>query len=309
MIPGAGHLSIRIFAEAGGARVETSAPAPLPFDRLLRGRPADEAARLVPLLFNICGAAQGLCARAALGLAPDPEAPARVRAETLREHALKLCIELPGILGTAPDPAAPAAMQDAEAAAAHLFGGPVPADVDALRAWAARGETAPARALAALLDWPETWARTAAPAVSPLETWPGPEEARENSVLSRMAAASLTAEALARRGAGPATRFIARLEEAARLLADAPDPLRRAAPFAAAEAARGTMLMRATVAEDGTVASADRRSPTDFALAPGGALHQALSALPEGAQAEPVARAAVALIDPCLPWTLEMGHA
>ena len=312
MIPASGRLEIRLIPEGAALRARIDAPAPLPFERLLKGRKAEEAARLVPLLFNVCAAAQGACARAAFGLKQAQGAAAGVRAETLRAHALKLCLELPTLLGQAPDPSGPAATADPDAGRAALFGGALPDGWDALRDWAEAGRTAPARALAALLDWPEEWGRSAplrAFDAAEAPDWSAPGQggrAVENSVLARMARAPLTSASLAARGPGPATRAAALLEEAAQLLhaLDAPDPVTRAAPFAAAEAGRGTMVMQAELDAEGRVAGARRLSPTDFALAPGGALETALAALPPGPAADPVARAAIALVDPCIPWSL-----
>ncbi|MGG7567711.1 hypothetical protein ACQ5SO_16290 [Rhodovulum sp. DZ06] len=329
MIPGAGRLAVHAAVTGGRVALRLEAPAPLPFGRLVRGKRPAEAARLAALLFNVCAAAQEGGARAALGLPQDPAAAEKLRAETSREHALKLAVELPQILGHAPDPAAPAAMARGGDAARRALFGPsgAPRDVEALALWAGWGETAAARAMGALLQWPEAWGRGGAAPLDPSAPvdWPGagapagqggrPVEA---SVLTRQAEAPLVRELLALRGPCPATRFAARLVEADALLSGhapairAPGPApQAAAPHAAAEAARGTMLMRAALGDDGRVAAFSRATPTDFALAPGGALEAALSAIPTdpAAPQEAVARAALALIDPCLPWTLSLSGA
>lgn len=70
---------------------------------LLRGRDADEAVRLVPLLFALCGRAQGRAAQLALAAArggehaaaPDPA----IRREALREHLWRWLLDLPLLLG------------------------------------------------------------------------------------------------------------------------------------------------------------------------------------------------------------------
>jgi len=69
----------------------------------LRGRPADEAVRLVPLLFALCGKAQGHAAALALAAARGTEReryldPA-VRHEALREHLWRWLLDLPVLLG------------------------------------------------------------------------------------------------------------------------------------------------------------------------------------------------------------------
>jgi len=75
----------------------------------LRGRPADEAVQLVPLIYSLCGQAQGIAARLALtaarGAATARHVDARVAAEAMREHAWKLLVDWPKALGLAPDEA------------------------------------------------------------------------------------------------------------------------------------------------------------------------------------------------------------
>lgn len=75
----------------------------------LRGRPADEAVQLVPLIYSLCGQAQGIAARLALagarGVATAQHVDARVAAEAMREHAWKLLVDWPKALDLAPDEA------------------------------------------------------------------------------------------------------------------------------------------------------------------------------------------------------------
>jgi coenzyme F420-reducing hydrogenase alpha subunit len=85
---------------------------PLAACRILEGKPAAEAVRLVPLLFSVCGRAQGAAAAAACeaarGVAPnDVERVARERAiagECLQEYTWRLLIDLPALLGEAARP-------------------------------------------------------------------------------------------------------------------------------------------------------------------------------------------------------------
>ena len=78
--------------------------------RLLRGQPAEQAVALVPLIYSLCGKAQGIAARVALDAARgDPvetHVDADVLAEAAREHAWKLFIDWPRQLGLDPDEAA-----------------------------------------------------------------------------------------------------------------------------------------------------------------------------------------------------------
>jgi hypothetical protein len=69
----------------------------------LRGRSADEAVRLVPLLFALCGKAQGRAAELALEAARGTQCDAHldsvVQREALREHLWRWLLDLPVLLG------------------------------------------------------------------------------------------------------------------------------------------------------------------------------------------------------------------
>jgi hypothetical protein len=84
-------------------RVASERPALAP---RLRGRPADEAVRLVPLLFALCGKAQGCAAELALAAARGRQCVAHldpaIQAEAMREHLWRWLLDLPPLLGKAP---------------------------------------------------------------------------------------------------------------------------------------------------------------------------------------------------------------
>ena len=69
----------------------------------LRGRAADAAVRMVPLLFALCGKAQGRAAELALaaarGQACAPHLDATIEAEAMREHLWRWLLDLPPLLG------------------------------------------------------------------------------------------------------------------------------------------------------------------------------------------------------------------
>ena len=73
--------------------------------RLLRGRTADQAVQLVPLLFALCGQAQARAAVLALAGARGEECLPRldpdVHREVLREHLWRCLLDLPPLLGEA----------------------------------------------------------------------------------------------------------------------------------------------------------------------------------------------------------------
>lgn len=80
--------------------------------RVLEGRAAEEALRLVPLLFSVCGRAQAVAAAAAADAARGIEADEQTReereraiaAECLHEYVWRLFIDLPALLGEAARP-------------------------------------------------------------------------------------------------------------------------------------------------------------------------------------------------------------
>ena len=88
--------------------------------QVLCGRPADAAVRLVPLLFALCGKAQGHAAALALAAARGEECPARldlaIEQEVMREHLWRWLLDLPPSLGAA-------AMRDEFVAAVGWIGG------------------------------------------------------------------------------------------------------------------------------------------------------------------------------------------
>lgn len=81
-----------------------------PASRLLVGKPVEEALRIVPLLFSICGKAQGIAAQAAWqaarGASADPAATRSselvVAAEAAQEHLWRLLVDWPQLLGLSP---------------------------------------------------------------------------------------------------------------------------------------------------------------------------------------------------------------
>lgn len=95
---------VRLSIETGEVACERPAVA-----RLLRGQPAEQAVALVPLIYSLCGKAQGIAAQAALAAARGNPVAAHVDteawAEAAREHAWKLFVDWPRQLGLAPDEA------------------------------------------------------------------------------------------------------------------------------------------------------------------------------------------------------------
>jgi len=103
--PGCIRIGLEIVAgSVAGVRVESTRPM---LAEALRGRPADAAVGLVPLLFALCGTAQGCAAQLALAAARGEARAAHldpaIEVEALREHLWRWLLDLPPLLGRAPD--------------------------------------------------------------------------------------------------------------------------------------------------------------------------------------------------------------
>ena len=92
-------LTIGLRQLGGRPLVTLSKSGELSAARLLIGRSRAEAMRLVPLVFNLCPAAQSTAAAVAMGLTPEADADLRIAVETLREHVLVMLREWPAALG------------------------------------------------------------------------------------------------------------------------------------------------------------------------------------------------------------------
>lgn len=110
----AGRLDIDLTCRSGSsasARIASSRPRGV--TRMFHGRRPAEVANLVPLVFGVCGMAQGAAAATAceraLGIATSSETR-RIRdslllAETAREHLLRVAMDWPRCMALATDPA------------------------------------------------------------------------------------------------------------------------------------------------------------------------------------------------------------
>ncbi len=105
----AGRVRVRLKIENDVVAAATVACERPDVVAVLRGRPADEAVQLVPLIYSLCGQAQGIAARLALaaarGKGTAAHADGRAAAEAMREHAWKLLVDWPKSLGLVPDEA------------------------------------------------------------------------------------------------------------------------------------------------------------------------------------------------------------
>jgi hypothetical protein len=253
---------------------------------LLTGLPVQEAAVLLPRLFNLCRKAQATAAEMALGLPHATD----TGAEVVRDHLARIFVTLRRAFDLAPlrpDPAGVLGPQGrlprTLADLADWLAGPLPT---------AELGRAVAGSLAAPLG--------AAPVLpAPQDATPG---AFENSPAGRQAGHPLLCAVEADQGRSPLWRYLGLLADLEIARAGAlPPPRRLPDGTALVQAARGVYALRLGQAE-GRVTSVLRRTPTDHQLAPGGALEQVLARLP-GDRPDLAARL-VALHDPCIPVTI-----
>ncbi len=282
-------------------------PAPaLPVAALLAGRPAAEAAALLPRLFGLCRAAQETAARLAFGLDLPPDLAAAGRREILRDHLLKLLLVWPDRFGL-PIATLPADWTDGGPALRRAVFGPAlaPPPTGAGLATFLTSGLGVAPVLAAIAGrFAPGDAAAELPLVTPKSaTRPG---AVDNSVAARQAGHPAMRWIEAGQGRGPLWRAVARLYDIADALAGRLPPPVTSPGRALVASARGLYFVAAEL-RDGRIAGLIRVTPTDHLLAPGGVLDRSLASLPATAQA--LAPLLLDILDPCSPVTLEPQHA
>jgi len=103
-----GCVRLRLAVEAGRVAAVAVASERPRVAEVLRGREADSAVKLVPLLFALCGKAQGRAAELALAAARGRECAAHldpaVQVEVAREHLWRWLLDLPPLLSLPADP-------------------------------------------------------------------------------------------------------------------------------------------------------------------------------------------------------------
>ncbi|MCR8723108.1 hydrogenase expression/formation protein HupK [Frigidibacter sp. ROC022] len=278
-------------------------------EALILGKPVEEAAELLPRLFNLCRTAQKVAARMAFGLPLGPEDAGQVRLEILREHLVRFCLKLPGHFGTGAAPFPDGWQTGGAAARLALFGprGALPETPAELDAFLDAGQGiapvltrvrdcfAPGEACSGHL--PDVDLSNALD-VAPLE----------NSVAGRQARNPVLLAIEERFGRGPFWRVAARAYDAQDCMNGRMPRLVSPRPgVAIVPAARGTYAIAARV-EAGVVTAFHRVTPTDHLLAPGGVLDRSLASLP--ARKAGMAALLLDILDPCSPVRLrELDHA
>lgn len=300
-----GALDLAVSQGPGGLALRISAGPPAPLDALVTGQPASAVAELLPRLFSLCRVAQGLAARLALGLVPEPDSGERLSREILRDHLSRLFVFLPRAAGIAPRPL-PSEGDGAAAVASRIFGpaGRLPPPAD-LAGWLDAGHGLAPLLTRIIALFPPGEAVADLPPARPETAFAG--HAVENSPAARNAVHPLVADMARRFGKGPSWRLAGILADVERCL-DQDLPAPSGGPGqASVPASRGLYSLRADVVE-GRVSALWRRTPTDDMTMPGGVLERSVATLsPTSGNRIPLI---LALADPCVPVNLrEIGHA
>ena len=276
----------------------------LPVSQMLIGKGAEEAAELLPRLFNLCRTAQSLAARAAFGLPLGDQWQDDLRAEIQREHVMKLCLRWPAALNIAAVPLQGGWQSGDLTDQQAILGarGRLPETPDTLSGFlAGNSGIAPVLRAVSQVFGPSVADRKALP-LSTADTMFEPLT-QENSVAARHATHPVMQHVQAQWGRGP---FWSALGVAYDLQAEWQGWLPQAhlaQGYAVVPAARGLYAVRARI-EDGKVAAFARRTPTDHLLAKGGALDQSLTSLPMRNR-DAVASVLLSILDPCHPVKVE----
>jgi hypothetical protein len=269
------------------------APAPLPIEALVLGKPVEQVANLLPRLFNLCGGAQGMGARLAFGL--PMAADDRSRHEILRDHLLKLCIIWPSLLAMKPVPLP----KDITAPGPLILPGP---KVDFFR-WLKAGQGV----AAVLCAIARAFTRGEAVAHLPLMQAETAFDtlAQDNSVAARNASSPAMQTIATRYGRGPFWRAAALIFDLMALLQSPLQPLVCADGTVVVPAARGAYALRAR-SISGLVTGFSRRTPTDHLCAAGGVLQLSLTSLPPSkAHLLPLL---IDILSPCVTVQLPQVH-
>ena len=284
----------------------------------LRGRPAGDVARLVPLLYSLCGRAQGRAAALALAAARGSEQAAHldedVQREVLREHLLRWLLDLPVLLGESALRqeflAATAAVTSGRRAEIGTLLSGSAIDVLCRRLMAAADVVGdaprflpPLNARASLDCWPAL-----DPAFALAPCWQG--AAAETGAIARRANSCRT------RSGAFAARWLARLDElrdwangseevgAGGTASSAPVGAGRGR--ALVETARGVLMHEITL--DGErIVDYVIVAPTEWNFHPDGTLVRWLTGrdASDRGSLEHFAARAVAALDPCVRWELQ----
>ena len=266
---------------------------------LLVGRRCEDALRLVPLIFNLCPAAQGAAAAMAMGIAPAAGTHFAIAFETLREHALVMLRDWPLALDDVPstgDLAGLAALcgnhlHDLEYT---LFCSRAADVLDDFDGWLESNQSRPAKYLAQVRTWPKSSGR--------LATEPDP------TFIGRVIQHPALCRLVKSEGMTLFVRMAARAIEAATLIVEITSGGasirygRTENSGGWAEAARGRLVHDARLCH-GTIEGYRIETPTDSMIGDSAFLQNPLQSAATGPETGRSGRIKIALTcaDPCLP--------
>lgn len=267
-------------SKPGGLRAQGFTP-PLPVAGLIFGKDIQEAAALMPRLFNLCRSAQNAAVRLAFGLPLKCGKVEQVRAEILREHLIKFCCKLPPHFHVAAAPLPKGWQSGTDNVRETLFrpAGSIPQTSNDFMAFL-HSRKGVAATLLHIRDCFEPGAAHSEKLPTVTVENALRATALENSVAGRQAQCPVLRDIETVFGRGPFWRATA-------CAYDAEDSLNEVLPSlvsprpgqAIVTAARDTYAIAASV-EDGIVTKFRRVTPTDHLLARGGILDQVLASLP-----------------------------
>ena len=288
---------------SSAVQIRAVAPDPLPVREMLLGKPVEEAAALLPRLFNLCRVAQATAFGLALDL-PVPEGRA-LRQEIINDHVLRLAVLLPQRLDLPPVPVA--GVDHAELPMVLFGRARFFDDADEFRAFLDSGMgIAPVLSALAGAFAPVDAALAQLPELTDSNVFG--ITALENSAAARRADHPVLRGVEAEHGRGPLWRVLGRVVDVQAVLdGDLPDARQVAPGQAVVPTARGLFALQAAQV-DGVLTDLQRITPTDHMLAAGGMMDITLAALGQGTLDR--ARLVVDSLDPCVHVRLEeVGHA
>ncbi|SEG62169.1 hypothetical protein SAMN04488045_3654 [Thalassococcus halodurans] len=272
-----------------------------PVAAMVLGRPVQDAADLLPRLFNLCRASQDVAVRMAFDLPLADGWEAALSQDIARDHLLKLGVILPQRLGLAP--CVVPSPDLAEMAASLVGDDPFPKTGDGFETFLTS-----ASPLAEMMQAVDACFAPKEASVQglalPEAATPDATAALENSVAARHLSHPVMLHVAETRGQGPLWRIVARvLDMLAALEGNLPIPVKQD-DWVMVPAARGSYFVQGS-SRDGLVTSFTRITPTDHMLAKGGIMEQSLARLPEDKQR--MAPLLVDILDPCVQVTITGG--
>ncbi|AEI04502.1 uptake hydrogenase HoxC (plasmid) [Afipia carboxidovorans OM5] len=292
-------LTIGIQQIRGETRFSVSVRGTLFPTHLLVGRRCDDALRLMPLIFNLCPAAQGAAAAMAMGILPTTGTHTVIAYETLREHALVMLRDWPLALHDVPcndDLSGLAGLCDSHLRDLEhtLFSTRATDVLDDFDGWLKNSQSRPAKYLKQVEKWPKSSGRTAAEF--------------DPTFIGRVIQHPALSRIVDNEGITLFARMAARVVEAATLIIDITSGDagirygRTDTSGGWAEAARGRLLHYARL-RNGAIEDYRIETPTDSMIGDSAFLQNLLQSAATGPSAGRSDRIRIALTcaDPCLP--------